>query len=254
MNARAAQTFQIILTRDPKNRDALSGLMETAQAAGDKALSQQAQTNCCAPMADNYEVYLSVARTEQARGNNGRHALFQAGARRLQSSGTSNGANPFAASPFAADGTAQVAAQAPDGNPFRAQQAQPQQAAAPAMPNPFALGGGTRLQMTAPRQQNGFAPKAISMAQRHRAIIRPPTVSPRNPSRPRPRGAACRAMALPEERRTTPPLSPQPRKRRSIRFWRELNATSPGLPPTMVRAPRSTHRSVRARVKPACRN
>jgi Tfp pilus assembly protein PilF len=71
MNARAAQTFQIILTRDPKNRDALSGLMETAQAAGDKALSQQAQNELLRAYPDNYEVYLSVARTEQARGNNG---------------------------------------------------------------------------------------------------------------------------------------------------------------------------------------
>lgn len=161
MNARAAQTFQMILARDPKNRDALSGLMETAQAAGDKQLSQQAQTQLLREYGSNYEVWLAAARTEQARGNASAATRYFKQARDVyqQSSGTSNGANPFAASPFAADGTAQVAAQAPDGNPFRAQQAQPQQAAAPAMPNPFALGGGTRLQMTAPRQQNGFSPQ-----------------------------------------------------------------------------------------------
>jgi hypothetical protein len=124
-------------------------------------LSQQAQTQLLREYGSNYEVWLAAARTEQARGNASAATRYFKQARDVyqQSSGTSNGANPFAASPFAADGTAQVAAQAPDGNPFRAQQAQPQQAAAPAMPNPFALGGGTRLQTTAPRQQNGLPPR-----------------------------------------------------------------------------------------------
>jgi tetratricopeptide (TPR) repeat protein len=107
MNARAAQTFQIILTRDPKNRDALSGLMETAQAAGDKALSQQAQNELLRAYPDNYEVYLSVARTEQARGNNGAAVRYFKQAREIYTKSTGMGAgggNPFAASPFAPGG------------------------------------------------------------------------------------------------------------------------------------------------------
>lgn len=159
MNARAAQTFQMILVRDPKNRDALSGLMETAQAAGDKSLSQQAQAQLLRENPNNYEVWLAAARTEQARGNASAATRYFKQAREVyqRSSGTNNGANPFASSPFAADG-GQVAQQAPDANPFRAQQQQ-QQPAAPAMPNPFALGGGTRLQMSAPQQPSGFAPQ-----------------------------------------------------------------------------------------------
>ncbi|MBB3955411.1 cellulose synthase subunit BcsC-related outer membrane protein [Novosphingobium sediminicola] len=160
MNARAAQTFQMILVRDPKNRDALSGLMETAQAAGDKSLSQQAQAQLLRENANNYEVWLAAARTEQARGNASAATRYFKQAREVyqRSSGTNNGANPFASSPFAADG-AQVAQQAPDANPFRAQQQQQQQPTAPAMPNPFTLGGGTRLQMSAPQQPSSFAPQ-----------------------------------------------------------------------------------------------
>lgn len=152
MPARAAQTFQMILARDPKNRDALSGLMETAQAAGDKSLSQQAQNELLRNFADHYEVWLAAARTEQARGNAGTATRYFKQARDLyqRSNGASNGANPFAASPFAADGNGQAALQNADANPFRAQARQP---AAPAMPNPFALGTGTRLPMGAAQPQ-----------------------------------------------------------------------------------------------------
>ncbi|WP_241127218.1 cellulose biosynthesis protein BcsC [Novosphingobium terrae] len=145
MNARAAQTFQIILTRDPRNRDALSGLMETAQAAGDKTLSQQAERDLLSLYGDHYETYLAAARTEQARGNAGNATRYFKQARDLYTRGTgvgAEGSNPFAASPFAPSGIAQADNQAGGGNPFRNQ---PQAQAAPATPNPFALGNGTRL-------------------------------------------------------------------------------------------------------------
>lgn len=149
MHARAAQTFQIILTRDPKNRDALAGLMETAQAAGDKGLSQQAQSELTRAYPDHYETWLAVARTEQARGNNGAATRYFKQAREVytHAAGTVTGGNPFAASPFVQGGIAQAGG-AGGGNPFRNA---PQQApAAPATPNPFALGSGTRLATPAP--------------------------------------------------------------------------------------------------------
>jgi tetratricopeptide (TPR) repeat protein len=136
MNARAAQTFQIILTRDPKNRDALSGLMETAQAAGDKALSQQAQNELLRAYPDNYEVYLSVARTEQARGNNGAAVRYFKQAREIYTKSTGMGAgggNPLPHRPSRPrHGGATNIAQA-NANPFRNQ---PQAPAAPPRPIP----------------------------------------------------------------------------------------------------------------------
>jgi cellulose synthase operon protein C len=145
MNARAAQTFQIILTHDARNRDALSGLMETAQAAGDKALSERAESELLRAYPANYESYLAAARTEQARGNTGTATRYYKQAKEVytRSAGASAGAgNPFATSPFAPGAGPGTVAQAGSNNPFRNQ---PQGPAAQATPNPFALGNGTRL-------------------------------------------------------------------------------------------------------------
>lgn len=165
MNARAAQTFQIILTHDGRNRDALSGLMETAQAAGDKALSQQAESQLIRLYPQHYETYLAAARTEQARGNTGAATRFYKQAKEVYTRQTGNAVasgNPFANSPFAPGALPGTIAQADNGNPFRNQ---PQQApSAPATPNPFTLGNGTRLAAPTPAapvymQQQSFGPQ-----------------------------------------------------------------------------------------------
>ncbi|HWU04520.1 MAG TPA: tetratricopeptide repeat protein, partial [Novosphingobium sp.] len=138
---RAAQTFQLILARDARNRDALSGLMEAAQAAGDKSLSQDAETRLLRTYPDNYESWLAAARTEQLRGNTGQATKYFKQARDMYTqaqsrpapSGGGFGGNPFANQPMTASA-----------NPFR-NVAPAAQAPAPAPVNPFALGSGTRL-------------------------------------------------------------------------------------------------------------
>lgn len=137
MSARAAQTFQIVLTRDGRNRDALLGLAQTAQAAGDKDLSQSAANRALQAFPQDYQVRLTLAQVAQARGDRGTAVRLLKEARALyaRQSG-SNGIDAFGGNPFAADPMG-----VGSGNPFRdqpAMQAQPQI-------NPFALGSGTRL-------------------------------------------------------------------------------------------------------------
>jgi Tfp pilus assembly protein PilF len=137
MPARAAQTFQVILTHKPGDKDALTGLMETAQTAGDRALSQQAEARLLQGFPQSYETFLAAARVEQARGNAGAAGRYFKQARDLYNrqmagAGGVAGGNPFAS-----------AAEGPGGNPFRNVTA----AAAPQQVNPFSLGGGTRLPM-----------------------------------------------------------------------------------------------------------
>ncbi|WP_371256209.1 tetratricopeptide repeat protein, partial [Novosphingobium sp. B-7] len=172
MAARAAQTFQIVLTRDGRNRDALLGLAQTAQAAGDKELSQSAANRALQAFPQDYQVRMTLAQVAQARGDRSAAVRLLKEARALYSRQSgSNGIDAFGGNPFAADpmgvGT---------GNPFRdqpAMQAQPQI-------NPFALGSGTRLpsaQMVP--MNNGFgAPPAYaapaSYAAPHPMATRPP--------------------------------------------------------------------------------
>jgi len=135
MSARAAQTYQMILVHAPRDRDALSGLMETAQAAGDRALSQQAEARLLQAYPQSYEVYLAAARTEQARGNVGAATKFLKDARAIYSRQMAGAGGGLGGNPFATGGEALGA------NPFRATAAAP----APQPINPFSLGGGTRL-------------------------------------------------------------------------------------------------------------
>jgi len=152
MSARAAQTFQIVLTRDGRNRDALLGLAQTAQAAGDKDLSESAANRALQAFPQDYQVRLTLAQVAQARGDRGAAVRLLKEARALyaRQSG-SNGIDAFGGNPFAADPMGMAS-----GNPFRDQ---PTMQAQPAI-NPFALGGGTRLptaQMV-PMGSGGFAP------------------------------------------------------------------------------------------------
>jgi cellulose synthase operon protein C len=135
MPAQGAQTFQLLLARQPDNVPALLGLARTATAAGDNSLAEDALRRAMAQAPEDYEVYLAAADLARARGDEARAVRLLQQARLFygRSQGLALGDlsadNPFASSPLG-------------NNPFRAR-AQVQTAAAV---NPFALdGGGTRL-------------------------------------------------------------------------------------------------------------
>src|SRR3546814_11111864 len=67
LNAKAAQTFRMLLAQKPADRDAMVGLIDTASASGDmdtaRAVAQQAiQTHPA-----DYRVYMAAARMAQTR-------------------------------------------------------------------------------------------------------------------------------------------------------------------------------------------
>lgn len=136
MPARAAQTWQLVLARKPGDKDALLGLAETAQAAGDSDLSRRAQNDVLRAFPQDYQVRMSLANVERARGNDRAAMKLLKDAQDLYArgqGGTSidglSGGNPFAAmSP------------AGGSNPFR-----DRPVAAAQQVNPFALGSGTRV-------------------------------------------------------------------------------------------------------------
>ena len=136
MPARAAQSFQLVLAREPRNRGALLGLAETAQAAGDRALSARASDKAVEAWPDDYQVRLNLARIAEQRGDKSGSVRLLKQARSLYAQQTGGaqigqqGGNPFAANNVPSDG-----------NPFRNQPA----AVAPARINPFALGNSTQL-------------------------------------------------------------------------------------------------------------
>lgn len=164
MSARAAQTFQLVLRKDPRDKDALLGLASAAQAAGDGALSEEAQRNALSAYPADYQVRMALADVERQRGDERAALKLLKEARELyaRQQGTAPGlmsGNPFAT----ADGAG--------ANPFR-------NMAPPPQVNPFALGGGTRLENPAAYppaapiggsypayQAAAFQPPAANMAQ-----------------------------------------------------------------------------------------
>ncbi|WP_408590131.1 cellulose synthase subunit BcsC-related outer membrane protein [Novosphingobium sp.] len=165
MPARAAQTYQLVLARDSRNRDALIGLAETAQQAGDKDLSTKATANALQVFPQDYTVRLALARVAQSRGDKGGAVRLLKEARELYAkqmasagTGGADGINPFTnTDPMMLGanglngGPGAVPGAAVDPNPFRNRPVQPQAAPrqmqpqqAPAV-NPFTLGNGTRL-------------------------------------------------------------------------------------------------------------
>ncbi len=136
MPARAAQTWQLVLARKPGDKDALLGLAETAQAADDNDLSRRAQNDVLRAFPQDYQVRLSLANVERARGNDRAAMNLLKEAQNLYARGQGGtsiegltGGNPFAAMTPAGGS-----------NPFR-----DRPVAAPQQVNPFALGGGTRI-------------------------------------------------------------------------------------------------------------
>ena len=151
MPAQGAQTFQLLLAREPDNVDALLGLARTATAAGDTRLAEDALNRAMAQAPQNYQVYLAAADIARARGDERRavRLLEQArlfyGREQGLAFGNLSAGNPFASSDM---GT----------NPFRARAAA---APTPAQVNPFALDSGdTRLPGAAmsPAYPQGYAP------------------------------------------------------------------------------------------------
>lgn len=164
--ARAAQSYQLVLIRDSRNREALLGLARTAQEAGDRDLSKDAADRALKAYPNDYEVHLSLARVAQDRGERGAAVRLLKRARELyerQNGSTTDlapGSNPFIAAPGAGDG-----------NPFRAKSFA---VSAPAVVNPFALGNSTRL--PAQRSGNGISASPSIAQQRLSSIPTPRTV------------------------------------------------------------------------------
>lgn len=155
MPARAAQSFQLVLARDARNRGALLGLAESAQAAGDRGLSARASEKLLEAWPQDYQVRLTLARVAEQRGDKSASVrlLKQARALYIQQNGGATDALP-GGNPFATSNVTN------NGNPFRTQSMP-----APARINPFALGNGTQLPsmgmasfeqpaMTAPQNMN----------------------------------------------------------------------------------------------------
>lgn len=192
MPARAAQSFQLVLARDARNRDALLGLAQSAQGAGDRELSKQAADRALAAYPQDYQVHLTLARVAQDRGDKGAAVRLLKSARELytaQTGGTTAvapGANPFAAMAGGADS-----------NPFRT----PAYAApAPAQINPFALGNGTRLPTSSSYAGPSYAAPSYAAAAPMSSV---PTMAAQAPAGwatapTAPYGMAPAATAMPE--------------------------------------------------------
>jgi tetratricopeptide (TPR) repeat protein len=148
LDAQAAQTYRMILAKDPNDREALVGFAETAASAGEHGAARDAVKHAIRAAPADYRPYLAAARIEQARGDEGaaRKYLSEARERYMAQNGGGAG-NPFGGNPFAQMQTAQ-SLQAT--NPF---------APVAAGNNPFALGnsaGGNQVASLAP--VSPFAP------------------------------------------------------------------------------------------------
>ncbi|WP_230769853.1 cellulose biosynthesis protein BcsC [Sphingomonas sp. Leaf4] len=131
MASQAAQTYQLVLARNPRDKGALTGLIGAAGAAGDHDLAVATVERALQTYPDDPQIYAAAGQMEQARGDSGaaRRYLRRGEAAYAARGGAGqavSGGNPFAGGPASS-------------NPFRAMEA----AAAPAVAtNPFALSGG----------------------------------------------------------------------------------------------------------------
>ncbi len=102
LSLQASQTFQMVLQKQPEDKGALIGLIDSASAIGDYSLADRALRTALSAHAGDYEVYLAGARLEKARGNDREARAYLERARELyvgQNGITSGGfpaANPFA--------------------------------------------------------------------------------------------------------------------------------------------------------------
>ncbi len=135
MPSQAAQTYQMVLASDPRDKGALIGLIGSAGANNDRSLANATIERALDAYPDDYEILAAAGEMEQARGDRGAASRYlrraeASYAAHVAASGKLTGGNPF--------GAAAVPG-AVDSNPFRARAAA---APAPAPVNPFALSGG----------------------------------------------------------------------------------------------------------------
>ncbi len=148
MPSQAAQTYQMVLAANPRDKGALIGLIGSAGAGGNHDVATATVDRALVAYPDDYEIYAAAGQMEQARGDRGaaKRYLRRAEAAYAARSGTGatlSGANPFAAGMGA-------------GNPFR------QAEQAPVAPtNPFALSAGP-IPVSAPGRSS--APMAFTVA------------------------------------------------------------------------------------------
>ncbi|PTW48004.1 Flp pilus assembly protein TadD [Sphingomonas faeni] len=129
MPSQAAQTYQMVLAANPRDKGALIGLIGSAGAGGSHDVATATVDRALAAYPDDYEIYAAAGQMEQARGDRGaaKRYLRRAETAYVARSGsgvTLSGANPFAAGMGS-------------GNPFRQVEQAPVVAA-----NPFALSAG----------------------------------------------------------------------------------------------------------------
>ena len=157
MTSQAAQTYQMVLRAQPRDKGALIGLIGSAGAAGDHALAAATTDRALALYPADYEIYAAAGEMEQARGDRGAAKRYLRQAETAYATrmgigtvggGAGGGGNPFAAGPFA-PGIAST-------NPFR-----PAAQAPIAAANPFALHGG-KIPVAGDRP--GSAPMAFTVA------------------------------------------------------------------------------------------
>ncbi|MFC3580887.1 cellulose biosynthesis protein BcsC [Sphingomonas hylomeconis] len=126
LNAQAAQTYQMVLATQPRDKGALTGLIASAGAAGDHDLAVATVDRALVAYPDDYEIYAAAGQMEQARGNRGAALRYLRRAEASYNARSGGGTRIDGANPF---GSGMAAT-----NPFR------QTAPAPApMLNPFAL-------------------------------------------------------------------------------------------------------------------
>ena len=157
MTSQAAQTYQMVLRAQPRDKGALIGLIGSAGAAGDHALAAATTDRALALYPADYEIYAAAGEMEQARGDRGAAKRYLRQAETAYATrmgigtvggGAGGGGNPFAAGPFA-PGIAST-------NPFR-----PAAQAPIAAANPFALHGG---KIPVAGDRSGSAPMAFTVA------------------------------------------------------------------------------------------
>jgi tetratricopeptide (TPR) repeat protein len=129
MPSQAAQTYQMVLATNPRDKGALIGLIGSAGAGGNHDIATATINRALAAYPDDYEIYAAAGQMEQARGDRGAAKRYLRRAEAAYAARSGTGATLSGANPFAAD--------MGSGNPFR------QAEQAPVMPtNPFALSAG----------------------------------------------------------------------------------------------------------------
>ncbi len=148
MPSQAAQTYQMVLAANPRDKGALIGLIGSAGAGGNHDVATATVDRALVAYPDDYEIYAAAGQMEQARGDRGAAKRYlrraeTAYAARSGTGATLSGANPFAAGMGS-------------GNPFRQAEQAPVVAA-----NPFALSAGPIPTSTPGRSS---APMAFTVA------------------------------------------------------------------------------------------